>query len=653
MSTDQRKRELEEKRAKLEKMRQEKMLKNTPTTPMTPGFASIPAMTLTTTREDADPDKILKEVGILQTASLPATSPSVSPGSAGGASASASSSQQKRRPPSSIALQICQQPTATISVPPKELVTYSKEVQTIESGDKDPAASPIQHEHLQWDDEFPQPTAGERNQLVYVSDEDTMSFDENTKPSIGMSLASVAKLERTRSLKQQNKQFSLQGQSSLVKQELTNEEREQIQKSEQFQDFFSRSARIIERSLWESPQAFDLFKDYSGRESDEQNEKMDVGEIIKFDREFFDERWTRHRIVTCIDTSTYHPELVLASYSQNDESTHESDGVVLIWNTKFKSKPTPEYVFNCQSWVTSCVFSKFHPNILLGGTYSGQIVVWDTRTNKRTPVQRTALSASSHTHPVYCLQVIGTQNANNLISISNEGKMSYRTKPVAATRMVFPGVEVNNFVIGSEEGQAYSGSRHGNKAGIQDSYEGHFGPITGLSCHNVNGSVDFSSLFLTSSFDWSVKLWSLKESKPLNSFEVNSDYVTDVRWSPVHPSVFLTCDITGRFDIWNLNHDSELPLLSTTLDGNVALNKCLWSHNGQQIILGDDQGKLRLYDVNEFLTNPKQDDFNKLSSTLQEFKRNTLDAFDDNHPTSVPTTTTAATTSATSVSHNS
>jgi len=174
----------------------------------------------------------------------------------------------------------------------------------------------------------------------------------------------------------------------------------------------------------------------------------------------------------------------------------------------------------------------------------------------------------------------------------------------------------------------------------------------GLSCHNVNGSIDFSSLFLTSSFDWSVKLWSLKESKPLNSFEVNSDYVTDVRWSPVHPSVFLTCDITGRFDIWNLNHDSELPLLSTTLDGNVALNKCLWSHNGQQIILGDDQGKLRLYDVNEFLTNPKPDDFNKLSGTLQEFKRNTLDAFDDNHPTSI-TTTTTTTGGSTSVSHSS
>ncbi|CAF0786107.1 unnamed protein product [Rotaria sordida] len=661
MSAEQRRAELDAKRAKLEKMRQDKLTKPSATTPMTPNVSSMPAVTSSTTpREDTDPDTILKEVGIHQTTSLSTSSPSISPAT------TSSSSQQKRRPPTNIALQICQQTSATVSVPPKELVTYSKEVQTIESGEKDPTASPIQHDHLQWDDEFQPSTSGEHNRLVYVSDDDTMSLDENTKGSIGMTLASTTELKRTRSLKQQHKQSSLQGQTSLMKQELTSDEREQILKSDHFQDFFSRTSRLIERSLWESPQAFDIFKDYSGRDLDGQNEKMDVGEIIKFDREFFDERWTRHRIVTCIDTSTYHPELVLASYSQNDESTHESDGVVLIWNTKFKSKPTPEYIFNCQSWVTSCVFSKFHPNILLGGTYSGQIVVWDTRTNKRTPVQRTALSASSHTHPVYCLQVIGTQNANNLISISNEGKMcswniemmtqpqesmdlAYRTKPVAATRMVFPGVEVNNFIIGSEEGQAYSGSRHGNKAGIQESYEGHFGPITGLSCHNVNGSTDFSSLFLTSSFDWSVKLWSLKESKPLNSFEVNSDYVTDVRWSPVHPSVFLTCDITGRFDIWNLNHDSELPLLSTTLDGNVALNKCSWAHNGQQIILGDDQGKLRLYGVNEFLTSPKQDDFNKLSNTLQEFKRNTLDAFDDNHPTSVTTTTAGST----SVSHNS
>lgn len=45
----------------------------------------------------------------------------------------------------------------------------------------------------------------------------------------------------------------------------------------------------------------------------------------------------------------------------------------------------------------SAGFAKFHPNLVVGGTYSGQIVLWDNRSNKRTPVQRTPLSAAAHT----------------------------------------------------------------------------------------------------------------------------------------------------------------------------------------------------------------------------------------------------------------
>ena len=134
-------------------------------------------------------------------------------------------------------------------------------------------------------------------------------------------------------------------------------------------------------------------------------------------------------------------------------------------------------IFFLQSEVMSAGFAKFHPNLVVGGTYSGQIVLWDNRSNKRTPVQRTPLSAAAHTvmlihtrahkllhwscsrvinffflwfclylyfwltfllhalfewlltvlccvqHPVYCVNVVGTQNANNLISISTDGKM--------------------------------------------------------------------------------------------------------------------------------------------------------------------------------------------------------------------------------------
>ncbi|CAF4341230.1 unnamed protein product, partial [Rotaria sordida] len=130
--------------------------------------------------------------------------------------------------------------------------------------------------------------------------------------------------------------------SSSIKDELTNDERERILQSAQFQDFFSRTSLLIERSLWETQKVDDIVKDYNGKDLDRPTETMDMEDIIKFDREYFDEYWSHHHLVTCIDTSIYHPELILASYSENSKSSGGSNGVVLIWNSKFKSKPTPE-----------------------------------------------------------------------------------------------------------------------------------------------------------------------------------------------------------------------------------------------------------------------------------------------------------------------
>lgn len=59
--------------------------------------------------------------------------------------------------------------------------------------------------------------------------------------------------------------------------------------------------------------------------------------------------------------------------------------------------------FHLKSWVTSCCFTNFHPNLIIAGTYSGQVVMWDTRSSKRTPIQRSSLSIASHTVRVYCI----------------------------------------------------------------------------------------------------------------------------------------------------------------------------------------------------------------------------------------------------------
>uniref|UniRef100_A0AAV2K5V5 Uncharacterized protein n=1 Tax=Knipowitschia caucasica TaxID=637954 RepID=A0AAV2K5V5_KNICA len=101
-------------------------------------------------------------------------------------------------------------------------------------------------------------------------------------------------------------------------------------------------------------------------------------------------------------------------------------------------------------------------------------------------------------HPVCCLSVVGTQNAHNLISVSTDGhvcswsldmlsqplesmELLYnKSKPVAVTCLDFPTGDVNNYLVGSEEGAVYMASRHGSKAGICEVFEGHQGPVTGI-----------------------------------------------------------------------------------------------------------------------------------------------------------------------------
>uniref|UniRef100_A0A673FRH8 Cytoplasmic dynein 1 intermediate chain 2-like n=1 Tax=Sinocyclocheilus rhinocerous TaxID=307959 RepID=A0A673FRH8_9TELE len=341
--------------------------------------------------------------------------------------------------------------------------------------------------------------------------------------------------------------------------ELTEEEKLQLLHSEEFMEFFDHSTRIMERALSEH---VDVFFDYSGRDMEEKEGEMQAGAKLSLNRKFVDDRWSKQRVVTCLDWSPQYPELLVASYNNNEEAPHEPDGVALVWNMKYK-KTTPEYVFHCQSAVMSAAFAKFHPNLVVGGTYSGQIVLWDNRSNRRTPVQRTPLSAAAHTHPVYCVNVVGTQNAHNLISISTDGKMCSwsldmlsqpqdsmellfkQSKSVAVTSMSFPLGDVNNFVVGSEDGSVYT------------------------------------------------------NNKPLYSFEDNSDYVYDVMWSPVHPALFACVDGLGRIDLWNLNNDTEVPTASVSVDGSPALNRLRWSQSGREIAVGDSEGQIHIYDVGE------------------------------------------------------
>lgn len=191
--------------------------------------------------------------------------------------------------------------------------------------------------------------------------------------------------------------------------------------------------------------------------------------------------------------------------------------------------------------VTSVRASPFHPTLFAGGTYSGQIVLWDMR-QRGLPVQRTPLSFSSgagsgHCAPVYALRIVGNAQAHHLVSASTDGlvctwAMDMLAKPheslmlsnplhprsaeVGLATLDIPSDDATRFLLGTEEGNVYGATRYdraGAAAGLDPSfvYVGHAAPVTHLACHPTPrgraAPVDFSHLFLTSSMDWSTALW--------------------------------------------------------------------------------------------------------------------------------------------------
>ncbi|XP_046613000.1 cytoplasmic dynein 1 intermediate chain isoform X22 [Neodiprion virginianus] len=533
---------------------------------------------------------------------------------------------------------------AHTDIPPKEPVVYSKQTQTAQTThtSHDAHAFGYYDEYnlnpgLEWEDEF----------TVLTFDDGQAEDEESSLPHMdgfqsklppGILPHGLPQVKEVQPAVTQVEQEKEKEKPKEVR-ELSEEEKLMTILSEEFQRFLDRSSRVVERALGES---VDIYTDYTGIIDGEDGIDEKSHQRLSLNRSFFCDRWSRNRCITSLDWSPQFPELLAASYKNNDDTPNDPDGVCLIWNTKFK-KTTPEYIFHCQSSVMATTFARFHPNLILGGTYSGQIVLWDNRVQKRTPIQRTPLSASAHTHPVYCLSVVGTQNAHNLISISTDGKLcswnldmlshpqetlelqARQSKPVAVTSLAFPSGDVNNFIVGSEDGTVYSACRHGTKAGVTETYEGHLGPVTGVSAHAVQGGIDFSHLFLTSSIDWTIKLWSLKENKPLYSFEHNGDYVYDVAWSPTHPALFAAVDGSGRLDLWNLNQDTEVPAASIIVDGCPALNTVSWTPSGLHVTVGDDTGKIWVYDVAENFAHPRIDEWNNFLYTQQDLKNNKAD----------------------------
>ncbi|PAA78076.1 hypothetical protein BOX15_Mlig000680g2 [Macrostomum lignano] len=426
--------------------------------------------------------------------------------------------------------------------------------------------------------------------------------------------------------------------------ELSESERQQILLSDNFQAFFARASRVVERALAETEAEY--FE--TDGEADAGSDAYDEGAVaggssVRVCRTFHDDKWSRGRCVTALDWSPHYQELCLAAYAESQQSHPggDSDGVVCVWNARYRCD-SPEFALHCQSPVTSACFATYQRCLIVGGTYSGQLVLWDTRTHRRTPVQRSTLGAQGHTEPCVFTRVLGTERANFLATLSSDARLctwslESLTQPVETCDLMLSAaghsirslaatcldmLDGNRFVAGTEDAMLCVGCRHGVRAGVMTSLAAsHQAPVTSVA---ANPSPDLSHVVLSSSMDWTARVWSLREpaEQPL-ALEAAADYVMDARWSPAHPGLLCTADAAGRLDLWSLGSDPEQPLARCQPMGasGAGLNRCCFNRTGCVLTAGDHLGRVALLELSEALASPRPDEAQLVLRALHEARQ--------------------------------
>lgn len=528
--------------------------------------------------------------------------------------------------------------------PKKEYITYSKGVQT------EPYVEEAARSQESSDDDL---ALRSRRRLSRRDQEKDEEIRQSLRKEIEEEIKATLNRDASTSI-------PTASQSRFPLRTLTNNELNAVVASSEFVSFVERSSKVIERAL-DMDDEYDLLADYTRTSTlDDDDDDTPYSRTSKKSNslresfQLFSDRYSRRRIVSDIQFSPHFNELLLSSYTKNPSAPHEPAGLVLLWNSHAPSRP--EYTFSASSDVLSARFSPFHPNLVIGGCYSGQICLWDTRSSGRTgqPVQKTPQTGShfGHTHPVYNISVVGTPNAHNIITASMDGVVCSwsfdmltqaqeylvlntpaptRTDDLAPTSMSFPAADPTFFLVGTEEGSIYPCHRY-DRAGAQagaDSrivYRGHTAPVMSSHFHPARGPVDLGDLLLSSSSDWSVKLWRTKPAstsgtaasatagtgptiiRPILNLS-REDLVYDAKWAPHKPSVFACVTGSGELEVFDLRYDLEVPInkASPTRGTNGAvpfkgLNKVAWEERrGAHLAVGGLDGIVTVFDVGKGL----------------------------------------------------
>lgn len=334
---------------------------------------------------------------------------------------------------------------------------------------------------------------------------------------------------------------------------LTEAESRETIESNEFLRFMSQTASIMDRALLLS-ERYDLLEGkYEEMEVaprlSTKSESKDVQRVMTL----FDKEYSLDQQLNDIDWNPFEKNKVLSStYDLNGGS----GSAILEFNLDYDGR-LENRLHYAASRITAAKYwtspdSTYNTStgggrLIIGGSYTGQVVLWDVRApGNRAPIvsvsnSNTSSSSSSsgispHKHPIYALQIIDNRHFASVdtlgtLAIWDIYKMSHPVEELALTwvktgfvpdaalpkdsasslastgssasgipassstpsnEVAVTGIsfrDENAFFIASEDGSLFSGQRHGERKGLLQHFRGHQATMSSVRVHPTQTSL--------------------------------------------------------------------------------------------------------------------------------------------------------------------
>ncbi|PFH31863.1 WD domain, G-beta repeat-containing protein [Besnoitia besnoiti] len=322
--------------------------------------------------------------------------------------------------------------------------------------------------------------------------------------------------------------------------------------------------------------------------------------------------------VTSLKWNPRYPDLFAAGYGSYE---FQKQGVGFVCCYTLKNTGYPEYFWKTESAVCSLDWNQHNPSLLAVGLYDGTVLVLNVHAKDRKPTHASTVKVNKHTDPVWDVRWDQDNSSSTMrfYSVSGDGrvtswslmknkleseevtllKLDYSQLTQAkdsadATALIgiaggtcfdFHPTQQHIFIVGTTEGRIFKCSKNYSGQYLQ-TYWGHDMSVTRLEWNPFHPRI-----FISSSSDWTVKIWDDSMSAPVLSFDFELA-VNDARWAPYSATMFVAATADGMVHLYDLDVNRRKRTGSFKVSGGVCLSRVCFNPTNTILLAAEEGGRI-------------------------------------------------------------